>query len=47
MISLQLTHDELKLVRNALNAFLTDFGHREHDLVAQLRELLGKVSAAT
>jgi len=39
MISIELTHDELVLVRNALHAF----GHKEHDIVAQLRAILHKV----
>jgi len=43
MISIELTHDELVLVRNALHAFMSDFGHKEHDIVAQLRAILHKV----
>lgn len=43
MIPLELTHDELALVRNALSAFLADFGHHEHDLRKQVRDLLVKM----
>lgn len=47
MIAIELTHEELRLVRNALSAFLADFGHKEHELVSQVRELLGKIPAST
>lgn len=47
MIPIEFTRDELSLVRNALTAFLADFGHHEHDLVKQVRDLLGKISQPT
>ncbi|HEX2809074.1 MAG TPA: hypothetical protein VHN80_23165 [Kineosporiaceae bacterium] len=45
MIAVELTHDELTLVRHALSAFLSDFGHKEKDVVHSLRDLLGKIPA--
>jgi hypothetical protein len=35
--------DELALVHHALSAFLSDFGHKEKDVVHSLKELLGKI----
>jgi hypothetical protein len=43
MIAVELTRDELALVHHALSAFLSDFGHKEKDVVHSLRELLGKI----
>jgi hypothetical protein len=43
MISVELSPEELALVRNALSAFLTDFGHNEHEVVRQLKDLLSKI----
>jgi hypothetical protein len=43
MVSIEFTHDELTLLRNALKSFMSDFGHKEHDVVSRLRELLHKV----
>ena len=43
MIAIELTRDELRLVHNALSAFLSDFGHNEKDVVHQLQQLLGKI----
>jgi hypothetical protein len=42
-IAIELSHDELKLVRHALSAFMGDFGHKEHEIRSRVRELLGKV----
>jgi hypothetical protein len=47
MTPIELTREELALIRNALNAFMADFGHHEHDVVQQVRDLLGKMQAAT
>ena len=46
MAVLELTDEELKLLRNALHAFLDDFGHEEADVVARIQELLAKLPAA-
>jgi hypothetical protein len=46
MANLDLTDDELRLLRNALHAFLDDFGHEQADVVAQIQALLAKLPAA-
>ena len=43
MTTIELTDEELRLVRNALKAFLDDFGHEEMDVVRQLQALLAKL----
>jgi len=46
MISLELTHAELRLMQNALNALLSNFGHKQHDVVREVRDLLTKITPA-
>lgn len=41
--TLELTEEELTLLRNALHAFLDDFGHEEADVVARIQALLAKL----
>jgi hypothetical protein len=41
--TIELTDEELRLVREALKAFLDDFGHEEMDVVRQLKALLAKI----
>jgi hypothetical protein len=41
--TIELDDDELKLVRNALHAYLDDFGHDEADILRQLKQLLEKL----
>jgi hypothetical protein len=43
---LELTDDELRLLRAALQSFLDDFGHDEADVVARVRALIAKVPEA-
>jgi hypothetical protein len=43
MIPVEFTRDELALIHHALSAFLSDFGHKEQDVVHRLQELLGKI----
>jgi hypothetical protein len=43
MTTIELTDEELRLVREALKAFLDDFGHEEMDVVRQLKALLAKI----
>jgi hypothetical protein len=43
--TIELTDEELKLLREALKAFLDDFGHDEADLVAAIQALLAKLPA--
>ena len=46
MTTIELTDDELRLLRNALKAFLDDFGHEEADVVAAIKALLAKIPAS-
>jgi hypothetical protein len=41
--AIELTNNELKLVRNALHAYLDDFGHEEADVLREIKELLAKL----
>ena len=45
MASIELTDEEVTLLRNALRAFLDDFGHEEADVVARIEALLLKLPA--
>jgi hypothetical protein len=40
---LELTDDELRLLRAALHSFFDDFGHEEADVVARIRALMSKL----
>ena len=42
MTSIELTDSELRLVREALHAFLDDFGHDEADTLRSIRKVLEK-----
>jgi hypothetical protein len=46
MHTIELTPDELRLLREAVHAFLDDFGHEEQEVVNALRALLAKIEAA-
>jgi hypothetical protein len=46
MTAIELTDDELELVRTALHAFLDDFGHDEIDVVRRVQNVLAKLPAA-
>jgi hypothetical protein len=41
--TIELTDEELKLLYEALHAFLDDFGHDEADALRQIKQLLAKV----
>jgi hypothetical protein len=41
--TLQLTDDDLRLLRAALHSHLDDFGHDEADVLRQLKELIAKL----
>jgi hypothetical protein len=43
MHTIELTEDELTLVRAALHSYLDDFGHEEADLLRQIKEILAKL----
>ena len=47
MTSIELTPDELTLMRSALQSFLDDFGHDELDVVRQIKALLAKLPEET
>jgi hypothetical protein len=41
---IQLTDEELRIVRAALHAYLDDFGHEEADLLREVKALIAKLS---
>jgi hypothetical protein len=43
MHRIELTDDELRLVRAALHSYLDDFGHEEADVLRALKALLAKL----
>jgi hypothetical protein len=43
MSTIDLTTEELELLRAALNSFLDDFGHEEMDVVRRIKALLAKL----
>ena len=47
MTTIELTPDELQLMRSALQAFLDDFGHEEMDVVRRIKALLEKLPEET
>lgn len=45
MNTIELTDEELTLVRSALHSYLDDFGHEEADVLRRIKELLAKLPA--
>jgi hypothetical protein len=43
MHMIELSEDEVKLVREALRAFLDDFTHEQHELLRSIEALLAKL----
>jgi hypothetical protein len=43
MHTIELTEEELRLVRNALQSFLEDFGHDEADVLRAIKQVLAKL----
>ena len=43
--TIELTNEELKLVRNALHSYLDDFGHEEADILRAIKALIAKLPA--
>jgi hypothetical protein len=41
--TIEFTDEELTLLRNALHAFLDDFGHKEQDLLDRIQALIAKL----
>lgn len=47
MKTIHLSESELRLVRNAMHAYLNSFGHNEADVVASIKQVIARLSAAT
>ena len=45
MYNIELTEEELRIVRNALHSFLEDFGHEEADVLRSIKAVLAKLPA--
>jgi hypothetical protein len=45
MRTIELTDDELALMRAALHSYLDDFGHEEADMLRQVKAILAKLAA--
>ena len=45
MHTIELTDDDLQLVRAALRSYLDDFGHDEADVLRRLKDLLARLPA--
>jgi hypothetical protein len=43
MHTIELTEEELRIVRSALHAFLEDFGHDEADVLRSIKQVLAKL----
>jgi hypothetical protein len=43
MHTIESNDEELRLLRNAVHAFMDDFGHDEVDVLRQLKALLAKL----
>jgi hypothetical protein len=43
--TIDLTDEELRLVRAALQSYLEDFGHEEADVLRALKQILAKIPA--
>ena len=46
MHTIELTDDELELMRTALRTLLDDFGHKQEDVLRRITALLAKLDAA-
>lgn len=47
MNTIDLTDEELRLVREALHSYLNDFGHEEADVLRELKAILAKLPGDT
>jgi hypothetical protein len=45
MTTIEVTDEELRLIRAALHAYLDDFGHEEADVLRAVKALLAKLPA--
>ena len=46
MHTIELTEEELTLVRAALHSYLDDFGHEEADVLRRIKDILAKLPSA-
>jgi hypothetical protein len=46
MHTIELTDDELRLLRAALHSYLDDFGHDEADVLRLVKQLIAKLPPA-
>jgi hypothetical protein len=46
MHTIELTDEELQLLRTALRSFLDDFGHDEIDVIRRVQALIAKLPGA-
>jgi hypothetical protein len=46
MHTIELTDEELRVIRNALQSFLEDFGHDEADVLREIKQVLAKLPPA-
>ena len=46
MHTIELTDEELRLLQNALHAYLDDFGHEEADVLREVKALIEKLRGA-
>jgi len=46
MHTIELTEEELTLVRAALHSYLDDFGHEEADVLRRIKDVLAKLPSA-
>ena len=44
MHTIELTEEELRVIQNALHAYLDDFGHDEADVLREVKALIEKLS---
>ena len=45
MATIDFTPEELRLLQNALHAYLDDFGHEEADVLRDVKALIAKLQA--
>ncbi|HEU6445415.1 MAG TPA: hypothetical protein VFL61_10195 [Gaiellaceae bacterium] len=43
MHTIEVTAEELRIIRNALKSFLEDFGHEEADILRSIKQVLAKL----
>ena len=46
MHSIELTDEELRVIHEALHAYLDDFGHEEADVLRLVKQLIAKLPAS-